>query len=216
MSLTFDADSPIYYDPKTKSVKVEEGAINGWSEDEQKLFNRELTHWNQLTKSFLSYSGDVPPPPGPPSKDTTAQIEKILTTVAKELKQQNRSGGNNSNREMIVKQLTVALNIALSRPGWESGAVRLQQVLEILGARCEVNILRGAWAEAYPDSETLVIFNPNDWKNYYRRGRCFKAIEKYTEAKQNFLVARELSKIDPMGHAMVEKTLDELEKIINN
>lgn len=205
-------NAPIIYDAATKTVKVDKARIASWSVDDQAGYIREVEFLNNLSTALLGAKAyQVPPPSDNVNKETSQQIEKILVQAARDLK-----GGNSSSskKDAIVASLDNALELALHRAPWESAMLRVQQVTAILAQRCEVNLSRSFWADAAADAEILVMFNSQDWRNHYRRARCLKTIEKYAEAKQGFLVARELAMQDEGTRAMLQKAVDEVDKLM--
>ncbi|VVT49473.1 uncharacterized protein SAPINGB_P002287 [Magnusiomyces paraingens] len=202
-------NSPIIYDSKTKTVSVDTEKISGWPIDDKAGFTREVYFLNHLAQAMFSQkSQDVPTQGGKSNKDAHIQIEKICVQAAKDLKVGVKD------KEAIVGSLNGALALSLGQPPWDSAMTKMQQVVNILGVRCDVNLSRNFWADAAADAEILVMFNAQDWRNHYRRARCLRTIEKYAEAKQEYIVAREQVLLDKDVKKMLQKAIDEIDELI--
>lgn len=198
--------SPIIYNPATKLVSVDEDRIKNWSATQQNEFRREVNQLNSLAKSLQALPiAEVPPPADRTSTDLTNRIEKLKATCLKELKA--------GKLKEAVKSITEALNLAMSRNAWESSQLQVQQVLSLLSIRCDINIQRKAMADAMGDASVLLIMVPQDWRNHMRKGKCLKVIEKYREAKECFLAAKEIAKGDDTAGNMLTKLIDEVDSL---
>lgn len=212
------SEGPITYDSAKKAAVINKDYISEWSSQEQKDFRSEVESWNYLSTALAGNKGAFPPNASTIDPEINSQIDKIMQGVAKELRLAQMKANNipfsNVSKESLIKQMNQALELILSKPPWEPAQVKLQQTVGVLGLRCDAYIARGQWADAYADAEVLVMFSPQDWKSYFRKGRCLKMIEKYDEAKQNFVTAKNLAKLDSSNLPMIEKTITELERLM--
>lgn len=216
--MSLPAEDPVSYDPKTNTILINESYTEGWSNNKKDEFNLEIENWNHLNTALSGYKGQFPPTAESLDPELNKKIDKIMMSVTKELgiqrMQANGTPFSTNKNESLVTQMNQALALVMAKPPWEPAAIKLQQTIAILGYRCDVLIARGQWADAYADAECLVTFNPQDWKSHFRKGRCLKTVEKYIEAKQCFLTAKALAKIDPGSLPLIEIAIKDVERRI--
>jgi translocation protein SEC72 len=130
---------PVHIDPATKQVSI-------LSSD--KAAQEVIRHVNELHTQFksLETANSVPPPPMPVDPKRTAAINKLRESAGQAAKK-----GNNTE---AIRYLTVALDMATSRPDWEPVGLK----------REELSICYLARAAAYAENR--------DWVNAHRDAIC--------------------------------------------
>lgn len=193
------------FDPVTKNLTVTPNSLDSWDEQDRKDYTHEVESLNLLAKQLVATNADVPPPGNQINGNLTKQVDKLRETATRESKQ-----GKDLE---ALKLLTMALDMSLRRAVWESVQYQITQVVVILNDRCDLYIKLNKWAEAYADAHILTTVQPVEWSNFYRKARCLRRIEQYSEAKALLATALELGKNNAKAQAKINdeiKALDEL------
>ncbi|KAJ5134705.1 hypothetical protein N7526_006070 [Penicillium atrosanguineum] len=102
---------PLHIDPQTKSISLPQSSA--YTPTQITAINAELQELNDLHRSFLSIEGPagIPPPPLPVNPKRSAQITKLRDSA--------NATYRKGNHVEAVRLYTYAIDMALSRPGWE-------------------------------------------------------------------------------------------------
>lgn len=128
---------PIHIDPATKQVSV-------MSPD--KSAQEAAAIVNDLHTQFksLETANNVPPPPMPVDPKRTAAINKLRESAGQAAKK-----GNNAE---AVRFLTVALDMATSRPDWEPVGLKREELAICYLARAAAYAENRDWVNAHRDA----------------------------------------------------------------
>ncbi|KAF2198061.1 hypothetical protein GQ43DRAFT_176280 [Delitschia confertaspora ATCC 74209] len=151
---------PLHMDPTTKTISSTQNPV-------PHALEAELASLNTLHRSLLSVDTPTgtPPPPVPVNPKRSAQITKL------------RESGNNefrkSNYAMAIRMYSLAIEMALGRPGWEPSGLVREEVSGLYANRAQANMALGNWAEGAVDAECSVEMKKvGNAKGWWRRGRC--------------------------------------------
>ncbi|CAN6671850.1 translocation protein Sec72p [Trichomonascus vanleenenianus] len=169
---------PVSIDPSTKALKVDESYYNELTEEQSQELHTAVDKLYSLSRSMLNLNNELPPAPNHISQPLSVQVAKLRDSGASALKK--------GKPDEAIKLLTMAIEMALKRPPWESTAFTINEVCSCIDPRADAYMAVNQWPEAYSDTAMLSLLKPTDPKNYYRKGRCLQAIQKYAEAKSVF------------------------------
>ncbi len=130
---------PLHIDPSTKQVSVTSS---------DSAVQEAVATVNALHNSFksLETANNVPPPPVPVNPKRTAQINKL-----RESAQQSAKKGQFQD---AIRLLTVAIDMATARPGWEPSGLAREELALCYLARAAANAEANNWVEGWKDAES--------------------------------------------------------------
>ncbi|CDR42374.1 CYFA0S09e02234g1_1 [Cyberlindnera fabianii] len=163
---TTEQDFALSYDPATKVVSAVDTTDKELVEDLEAL--------NRLVKDLVACPTEVPESPQP---STTLQpmIQKLANSGITALKQRNFS--------VAAKQLTLAIDMASRRARWEAFAVQVQEMVNLLQARCDAYVMGGQFMDAYNDADILLQLQANTPENFLRKALPLVNMGRLDEAK---------------------------------
>jgi translocation protein SEC72 len=128
---------PVHIDPATKQVSV-------LSSD--KAAQDAIAFVNELHTQFkgLETANNVPPPPMPVNPKRTVQIGKLRDTATAATKKGNHAEA--------VRIITVALQMAASRPDWEPSGLKREELAGLYVARAAAHVENRDWVDAHRDA----------------------------------------------------------------
>jgi translocation protein SEC72 len=167
---------PLYIDPQTKSISLPQSSA--YTPTQTATINKELEELNNLHRSFLSLEGPagIPPPPLPVNPKRSAQITKLRDT--------GNAAYRKGNHEEAVRLYTYAIDMALSRPGWEPVTLAREELSGLFGNRAQAYMGLQAWPEGFTDAKSSVDSKPvGNVKAWWRVAKCLAEMSRYGEAK---------------------------------
>lgn len=194
------------FDPATKNLSVVEGSTQDWSEQDQTDYAYEVENLNTLSKQLVGFNGDIPPPGNQINGNLSKQIDKLRETAIRDAKLGKHTEA--------LKLLSMALEMALRRPLWESVQFQMGQIVGILNDRCDLYIKTNQWANAYADTHILTTLQPGEWSNFYRKALCLRKIENYHEAKALLATALELGKNNTSAVVKVNQEISSIDALL--
>ncbi|KAJ5933840.1 hypothetical protein N7454_006169 [Penicillium verhagenii] len=169
----------LHMDPQSKAISHPASLP---TPSQTTLMTTELNELNTLHRSLLALENpqNIPPPPLPINPKRSAQITKL------------RDSGNaayrKNNYDEAIKLYTYAIDMALSRPGWEPVSLAREELAGLFGNRGQAHMGNQDWPEGLVDAKASVDSKPvGNVKAWWRIGKCLAEMGRYEEAK-TFLV----------------------------
>ncbi|KAI2793716.1 hypothetical protein POX_a00300 [Penicillium oxalicum] len=175
---------PLYMDPSTKSISLLPSSSQTASQ--KAAISAELEELNELHRSLISLDPpNIPPPPLPVNPKRSAQITKL------------RDSGNaayrKSNYAEAIRLYTYAIDMAISRPGWEPVTLAREELASLYGNRAQAHLGMQAWPEGLCDAKASVDSKPvGNVKAWWRLSKSLAEMGRYTEAKTFLLKGIEI------------------------
>ncbi|KAL2868091.1 uncharacterized protein BJX67DRAFT_60689 [Aspergillus lucknowensis] len=171
---------PLIVDPTSKAISLSTNTTTStsYTHSQTTALNTELTTLNTLHRNLLSLEtpGGIPPPPLPINPKRTAQITKLKDTA-------NTAFRKNNHAE-AVRLYTFALDMALSRPGWEPVSLARDELAALYANRAQAYMSQREWAEGLVDARASVEAKPmGNAKAWWRGGQCLVEMGRWEEAK---------------------------------
>lgn len=161
---------PIEMDPASKAISATGSPSNALTTELQAL--------NALHKSLLGVDTPTgtPPPPVPVNPKRSAQIGKLRESGNASFRKGDHAGA--------IRMYSLAIEMALGRPGWEPSGLVREEVSALLSNRAQANMAQQNWAEGAVDAEASVEMQKgNNAKAWWRRGRCLVEMGRIDEAE---------------------------------
>ncbi|KAJ5628586.1 hypothetical protein N7490_010814 [Penicillium lividum] len=168
----------LHMDPATKAISHPASLPTASQTTEM---TAELNELNALHRALQTLDPpNIPPPPLPVNPKRSAQITKL------------RDSGNiayrKNNYDEAIKLYTYAIDMALSRPGWEPVSLAREELAGLFGNRAQSHMGNQNWPEGLVDAKASVDSKPlGNVKAWWRIGKCLAEMGRYEEAK-TFLV----------------------------
>jgi len=170
---------PLHIDPQTKQVSV-------LSSD--KSLQGAITNLNALHTSLKSLDTphNVPPPPVPVNPKRSAQIQKLRDTAA--------TSSRKGQHADAIRFLTVAIDMAASRPGWEPMGLAREELALTYLSRATAHVAAQNWVEGWKDAECSTECKrgpgtgpngekiPGNAKSFILGGKCLMEMSRWSEA----------------------------------
>ncbi|KAJ5573573.1 uncharacterized protein N7459_008000 [Penicillium hispanicum] len=175
---------PLHLDPSSKAISLPPSSAQTASQTAQ--INTELQELNLLHRALISLDPpNIPPPPLPVNPKRSAQITKL------------RDSGNaayrKSNYAEAVRLYSYAIEMALSRPGWEPVSLAREELAGLYGNRAQAQMGQQAWPEGLVDAKASVDSKPvGNVKAWWRVAKCLAEMGQYQEAKGFLLKGLEI------------------------
>ncbi|KAF2012524.1 hypothetical protein BU24DRAFT_425168 [Aaosphaeria arxii CBS 175.79] len=160
---------PLQMDPATKALSASGTSSNALA--------TELATLNALHRSLLTVETPTgtPPPPVPVNPKRSAQIGKLRESGNAEFRKGNHA--------QAVRMYSLAVEMALGRPGWEPSGLVREEVSGLLSNRAQANMAQQNWAEGAVDAEASVEMKKvGNAKAWWRRGKCLLEMGRLDEA----------------------------------
>ncbi|KAJ5223496.1 hypothetical protein N7468_008038 [Penicillium chermesinum] len=164
--------------PSTKLISLPESSANSAAQKE--AVNAELQELNALHRAVVALDPpNIPPPPLPINPKRSAQITKLRDSA--------NTAFRKSQYPDAVRLYTFAIDMAISRPGWEPVALAREELAGLYGNRAQAQMAQQAWPEGLVDAKCSIDSKPTgNVKAWWRVGKCLAEMSRYDEAK-NFL-----------------------------
>jgi translocation protein SEC72 len=194
---------PLHIDPASKAISLPQSSA--YTPSQTSTINTELQEHNDLHRALLSLDPpNIPPPPLPINPKRSAQITKL------------RDSGNaayrKNNHTEAVRLYTYAIEMALSRPGWEPVALAREELAGLFGNRAQAHMGQQAWPEGYIDAKSSVDSKPvGNVKAWWRIAKCLAEMSRYTEAKTFVLKGLEIEGRSSEGGKELVALLEDVE-----
>jgi translocation protein SEC72 len=194
---------PLHIDPASKAISLPQSSA--YTPSQTSTINTELQELNDLHRALLSLDPpNIPPPPLPINPKRSAQITKL------------RDSGNaayrKNNHTEAVRLYTYAIEMALSRPGWEPVALAREELAGLFGNRAQAHMGQQAWPEGYIDAKSSVDSKPvGNVKAWWRIAKCLAEMSRYTEAKTFVLKGLEIEGRSSEGGKELVALLEDVE-----
>ncbi|KAJ5470524.1 Tetratricopeptide TPR2 [Penicillium desertorum] len=115
------------------------------------------------------------PPPLNPKR--SAQISKLRDSA--------NAAHRKSNYDEAIKLYSYAIDMALSRPGWEPVGVAREELSGLYANRAQAHMAVQAWPEALVDAKSSVDSKPvGNVKAWWRIAKCLAEMSRYEEARK--------------------------------
>ena len=194
---------PLFIDPSSKAISLPQSSA--YTSVQRSNINTELQELNDLHRALLSLEPpNIPPPPLPVNPKRSAQITKL------------RDSGNaayrKNNHVEAVRLYTYAIEMALSRPGWEPVTLAREELAGLFGNRAQAQMGQQAWPEGYIDAKASVDSKPvGNVKAWWRVAKCLAEMSRYTEAKSFILKGLEIEGRTSEGGKELVALLEDVE-----
>lgn len=169
---------PLHMDSASKAISLPQSSANTPAQTE--TVNAELQELNALHRALIALDPpNIPPPPLPINPKRSAQITKLRDSA-------NAAFRKNQFPE-AVRLYTFAIDMAISRPGWEPVSLAREELAGLYGNRAQAQMGQQAWPEGLVDAKSSIDSKPmGNVKAWWRIGKCLAEMSRYDEAK-NFL-----------------------------
>lgn len=161
---------PLHLDPTSKAISATSSSTPG--------LDAELQLLNALHRNLLNVDSPhgVPPPPVPVNPKRSAQIGK--------LRESGNAAFKKNNFQEAIRHYTLAIDMALSRPGWEPAGLVREELAGLYGIRAQAHMAVQAWPEGAIDAETSVeMKKTGNSKAWWRRGRSLYEMGRLSDAR---------------------------------
>ncbi|KAL3477008.1 hypothetical protein BJX99DRAFT_246503 [Aspergillus californicus] len=167
---------PLTLDPTTKSISLTPSSST-YTSAQINTITSELAALNTLHRSLISLdSPNIPPPPLPINPKRSAQISKLRDSANVAFRKNNFAEA--------VRLYTYAIEMALTRPGWEPVALARDELAGLYGNRSQAYMSQRAWVEGMVDARASVEGKPiGNVKAWWRGGKCLIEMGRWEEAK---------------------------------
>ena len=163
---------PVEVDPTTKIVTTPTASNTD-------SLTTELATLNALHKSMvgLETPNAVPAPPMPVAPKRSQNITNLRESGNQTLKKGDAAGA--------IRYYTLALDMALKRPGWEPQGLVREECAALYANRAQAYMTLREWADALVDADlSLEMKKPENSKAWWRKGRCLVEMGRLAEAKE--------------------------------
>lgn len=194
---------PLHLDPATKAISLLQSSAQ--SPAQTAAINTELQELNSLHRALISLDPpNIPPPPLPIAPKRSAQITKL------------RDSGNaayrKSNHVEAVRLYTYAIEMAISRPGWEPVALAREELGGLFGNRAQAHMAQQAWPEGLLDAQASVESKTvGNVKAWWRVGKCLAEMGRHEESKGYLVKGLEIEGRESEGGKELAGLLEEVE-----
>lgn len=197
---------PLYMDPSTKALSLMQSSAQTPSQNA--AIATELEELNQLHRSLISLDPpNIPPAPLLTSPKRSAQISKLRDSA--------NAAHRKSNYDEAIKLYTYAIDMALTRPGWEGVGVVREELAGLYANRAQAHMAQQAWPEGLVDAKSSVDSKPvANVKAWWRIGKCLAEMGRYEEARKFLHKALELEGKDSEGGKELFGLLAEVDKAL--
>lgn len=170
---------PLQMDSATKAISLPQSSA--YTTTQSNAVNDELTELNALHRALLSLDPpNIPPPPLTVTPKRTAQITKLRESA--------NAAFRKNNYAEAIRLYTYAIEMGVSRPGWEPVTLAREELAGLYGNRAQAQMSLQAWPEGLTDAKLSVDSKPmGNVKAWWRVGKCLAEMTRYEEAK-GFLV----------------------------
>ncbi|KAL1871463.1 hypothetical protein Plec18167_007022 [Paecilomyces lecythidis] len=167
---------PLQMDPSSKAISL--ATTSGQTASQTKSLSEELQALNTLHRSLISLDPpNIPPPPLPINPKRSAQITKLRDTA--------NTAYRKGNYVESIKLYTLAIDMALGRPGWEPVSLVRDELSGLYANRAQAHMAEQKWPEGWVDAKLAVECKPvANAKGWWRGGKCLSEMGRWEEAKE--------------------------------
>ncbi|CAD6888132.1 unnamed protein product [Tilletia laevis] len=162
----------------------------------------DLSVLNALIRSIASLPKEIPIPPPP---NVLPPQRSMAITKAKD-------DGNAAYRKKdwlnAIRMYTLAVDVAASRPLWESNTVARDELSVCLANRSAAFAAVDDWIGALCDADALIKLKRNWSKGHYRKGKALIGLNRYPEARESFQLGLQFEPDNPD----LKKAIEDLPK----
>ncbi|KAJ5099868.1 hypothetical protein N7532_006869 [Penicillium argentinense] len=175
---------PLHMDGASKAISLPPSSA--YTSTQSTTINSELEELNTLHRALISLDApNVPPPPMPVNAKRGAQIAKLRESA--------NTAYRKNNYAEAVRLYTYAIEMAISRPGWEPVALAREDLSGLYGNRAQAQMALQAWPEGLTDAKISVDSKPmGNVKAWWRVAKCLAEMTRYEEAKTFLLKGLEI------------------------
>lgn len=194
---------PLHLDPSSKAISLLPSSSQ--TATQTAAITTELQELNVLHRALISLDPpNIPPPPLPVNPKRSAQITKL------------RDSGNaayrKSNYAEAIRLYTYAIEMAISRPGWEPVTLAREELAGLYGNRAQAHVGTQAWPEGLCDAKASVDSKPvGNVKAWWRLAKCLAEMSRYAEAKTFLLKGIEIEGRESEGGKELVQLLEDVE-----
>ncbi|OQE12229.1 hypothetical protein PENVUL_c001G04858 [Penicillium vulpinum] len=197
---------PIYMDPSTKALSLPPSS--GSTPSQTAAINAELEELNQLHRALISLDApNIPPAPLPVNPKRSAQITKLRDSA--------NAAYRKANYEEAIKLYSYAIDMGLSRPGWEPVGVAREELSGLYANRAQAHMALQNWADALVDAKASVDSKPvGNVKAWWRIAKALSEMTRYEEARKFLHKALDIEGRDSEGGKELFGLLGEVERAL--
>ena len=200
---------PVHIDAASKHVSVTSS---------DKAVQEAIATVNALHASFktLETANNVPPPPVPVNPKRSAQVNKLRESAGQSAKK--------GQFQDAIRLLTVAIDMAATRPGWEPSGLAREELGLCYLARSAANAEANNWVEGWKDAECSTECKrgpqtgpqgqriPGNPRAFILGGRCLMEMSRFDEASRWLDRAIEIEGRDGPDGAQLVQLLEEAKR----
>lgn len=166
---------PLHLDPTSKAISLDPSTTH--TPSQTSLITTELAELNALHRSLISLDPpNIPPPPLPINPKRSAQITKLRDSA--------NTAHRKNNHPEAIRLYTFAIDMALSRPGWEPVALTREELAGLYANRAQAHMAQRDWPEGMLDAKTAVESKPmGNVKGWWRAAKCLAEMTRWEEAQ---------------------------------
>ncbi|KAL4782120.1 hypothetical protein BJX76DRAFT_359286, partial [Aspergillus varians] len=175
-SIDLFTEHPLIVNPASKAISLSTPTTQ--STPAQAAITAELSALNTLHRSLFALDPpSIPPPPLPLNPKRSAQIAKLRDSA--------NAAYRKNNYAEAAQLYTYAIDMALTRPGWEPVAVAREELSTLYGNRAQAWMSQRAWVEGLVDAKASVEGKPiGNAKAWWRGGKCLIEMGRWEEARE--------------------------------
>ncbi|KAJ5836485.1 Tetratricopeptide TPR2 [Penicillium robsamsonii] len=197
---------PLYMDPSTQTLTLMHSS--GQTPSQTAAINTELEELNQLHQSLLTIDPpNIPPAPLPVNPKRSAQISKLRDSA--------NAAHRKANYDEAIKLYSYAIDMGLSRPGWEPVGVAREELSGLYANRAQAQMALQAWPEALVDAKASVDSKPvGNVKAWWRIAKCLAEMSRYEEARKFLHKSLDIEGKDSEGGKELFALLGEVDRAL--
>lgn len=197
---------PLYMDPSTKALSLPQSSAQ--TPSQTAAINAELEELNQLHRALISLDPpNIPPAPLPVNPKRSAQISKLRDSA--------NAAHRKSNYDEAIKLYSYAIDMALSRPGWEPIGVAREELSGLYANRAQAHMAMQAWPDALVDAKASVDSKPiGNVKAWWRIAKCLAEMSRYEEARRFLHKSLDIEGKDSEGGKELFSLLGEVDRAL--
>ncbi|KAE8356146.1 hypothetical protein BDV28DRAFT_2775 [Aspergillus coremiiformis] len=165
---------PLALDPTSKAINLSSQSTTPASAS---TVTTELSELNALHRALISLDPpNVPPPPLPVNPKRSAQLTKLRDTANAAYRKENYADA--------VRLYTFAIEMGISRPGWEPMTLAREELAGLFANRAQAYMAQQSWAEGLVDAKCSVESKPmGNVKAWWRAAKCLVEMGRWEEAQ---------------------------------
>ncbi|KAJ5994932.1 Tetratricopeptide TPR2 [Penicillium waksmanii] len=138
------------------------------------LYNQYPLHMDPATKAITL----------PQSSAYTTTQQNTRSAQITKLRESANAAFRKNNYAEAVRLYTFAIDMGVTRPGWEPVTLAREELAGLYGNRAQAQMALQAWPEGLVDAKLSVDSKPlGNVKAWWRVGKCLAEMTRYEEAK---------------------------------